>query len=406
MFEDISNANAQAIYKIVVNGTDITSKVNSRLINMTITDNRGIEADSVSLELSDHDGLLDIPPKDAVVEVWIGWSTTGLVYKGKYLVKERMHTGTPDKLSIRATSADLKASLKRKREGSFHDKTIGEIISSIAARNGLNAVMQERLANIKLAHIDQNESDANLMTRIADEHDAIATVKNATLLFMAKGKSETVSGQSLPEIEITRRQGDRHYFSDTTEGDDISGVTCYYYDLRKSLKQHVIVGNSSLNVKEIRHIFRDRETALHKAQSEYNYIKRKATSFSYSFSRGRPELIPEMTFKFSGLKSPIDDIVWLGTRVVHKLDGSGGFNTDILLEIMMPDADDVSQLIDNERGDYTGIVAYYGSAKSPEKVTQGDQSNPKRLTYLYKNKITASKAAEREFKRLQNEKST
>lgn len=83
------------------------------------------------------------------------------------------------------------------------------------------------------------------------------------------------------------------------------------------------VGNSTQNVKEIRHVLRDRETALHKAYAEYNNIKRKATSFSYTFSRGRPELIPEMTFKFSGLKSPIDDIVWLGTRVTHKLDGSG-----------------------------------------------------------------------------------
>lgn len=73
---------------------------------------------------------------------------------------------------------------------------------------------------------------------------------------------------------------------------------------------------------------------------------------------------------------------------------------------MMPDADDVSQLIEDERGDYTGIVVYYGTAKSPEKLTQGDQSNPKRLTYLYKNKITATKAAEREFKRLQDEKGT
>ncbi|MBK0062609.1 MULTISPECIES: contractile injection system protein, VgrG/Pvc8 family [unclassified Acinetobacter] len=405
MLDDITTANAHAIYKVVVNGQDITAKINSRLISMTIADNRGIEADSVLMNLSDHDGLLDIPPKGAEIEVWIGWSSTGLLYKGKYFIKEREHSGTPDVLSLRATSADLKASLKRKREDSFHDKTIGEIISSIAARNGLDAIIQDKLASIKLAFIEQNESDANLMTRIADEHDAIATVKNGTLLFLAKGKAETVTGQSLPEIEITRQQGDRHRFSDTSEGDDISGVTCYYYDLKLPLKQQVTIGNSSLNVREIRHPFRDRETALHKAQSEYNHIKRKATSFSYSFSRGRPELIPEMTFKFTGLKSPIDDIVWLGTQVTHRLDGSGGFTTDVTLEVMLPDADDISQLIENERGDYTGIIAYYGSPKSPNKVTQGDQSNPKRLTYLYKTKITATKAAEREFKRLQDENS-
>ena len=47
----VSNVNAQAIYKLVVNGTDITTKINSRLNNMTVTDNRGIEADSVLIEL-------------------------------------------------------------------------------------------------------------------------------------------------------------------------------------------------------------------------------------------------------------------------------------------------------------------------------------------------------------------
>jgi phage protein D len=30
---------------------------------MQITDNRGIESDSIEIELSDHDGLVEIPPK-------------------------------------------------------------------------------------------------------------------------------------------------------------------------------------------------------------------------------------------------------------------------------------------------------------------------------------------------------
>jgi phage protein D len=39
--------------------------------------------------------------------------------------------------------------------------------------------VNEDLGAVLLPHIDQNESDANLITRIADEHDAIATVKMA-----------------------------------------------------------------------------------------------------------------------------------------------------------------------------------------------------------------------------------
>jgi phage protein D len=52
-----------AIYRLLVNGTDIGTIVQDRLIRMQITDNRGIESDSIEIELSDHDGLVEIPPK-------------------------------------------------------------------------------------------------------------------------------------------------------------------------------------------------------------------------------------------------------------------------------------------------------------------------------------------------------
>lgn len=54
----------RAIYLITVDGIDITRYVRNRLISLTITDHRGLVADSLDLELSDTDGLLDIPPSE------------------------------------------------------------------------------------------------------------------------------------------------------------------------------------------------------------------------------------------------------------------------------------------------------------------------------------------------------
>jgi hypothetical protein len=62
--------------------------------------------------------------------------------------------------------------------------------------------------------------------------------------------------------------------------------------------------------------------------------------------------MPYIIWRFKPL---IDEIVWLGTRVVHDLDGSGGYTTDCEAEVYLPDADDLSELIDDERGGYTGI---------------------------------------------------
>ena len=393
-----------AFYKIIVNGVNIGDLVQTRLMRLSITDNRGIEADTVEIELSDHDHALGIPPKGAEIQVWIGWSNEGLIYKGKYIVKEREHSGTPDVLTIRAAAADLKATFKKKKERSFDGKTIADIVNTVASEQNLKAIIHEELGQITLAHIDQNESDANLITRIADEHDAIATVKNGYLLFMPKGEGKTISGQDLPTFYITRHMGDSHRWADTDGADEVSGVTVFYYDNDKAERQKVTVGMSDENTRELRNIQRDEKSAKRVAQSEFNRIKSKSATFSYKLAYGKPDLIPEMQVQFMGLKSEIDDIVWLGSRVVHILSADSGFVTDVELEVYLPDADDLSELIDEYSGSYTGILAYYKDGKNTGKVTQGDQTTPKRLTYLYKNKQTATTAAVREDKAMQAEK--
>lgn len=400
----ISNVSGQlddnyphAIFKILVNGLDISEKIQTRLIRLNITDNRGIESDSVEIELSDHDGTLMIPPKGAELDVSIGWSNQGLVYKGKYKVKEREYSGVPDVLTIRGEAADLKATFKKKKERSFDNKTIADIINTVATEHQLKAMINDQLGQITLAHIDQNESDANLITRIADEHDAIATVKNGHLLFMPKGEGKTITGLDLPMFFITRAMGDSHRWADTDGADEVSGVTVYYYDNDKAKRQKVTVGMSDENTRELRNIQRDEKSAKRIAQAEYNRIKSKSATFSYKLAYGKPELIPEMQMQFIGLKSEIDDIVWLGTRVVHTLSSDSGYTTDLELEVYLPDSDDLSELIDEDSGSYTGILAYYQDGKNTGKVTQGDQTRPMRLTYLYKNKQTATSAALRKY---------
>ncbi|MGH8404008.1 MAG: phage late control D family protein, partial [Pseudomonas sp.] len=64
-------------FRVNVDGNDIAQLISPRLMSLELTDNRGIEADQLSITLSDHDGLLSIPPKGAVVRLWLGWSDTG-----------------------------------------------------------------------------------------------------------------------------------------------------------------------------------------------------------------------------------------------------------------------------------------------------------------------------------------
>ncbi|MBM9968370.1 phage late control D family protein, partial [Pseudomonas aeruginosa] len=89
------------VFRLTVDGNDIAQLISPRLIALDLTDNRGLEADQLSVTLSDHDGLLAIPPRGAVLHLWLGWSDSGLVDKGTYTVDETEHSGAPDVLSIR-----------------------------------------------------------------------------------------------------------------------------------------------------------------------------------------------------------------------------------------------------------------------------------------------------------------
>ncbi len=53
----------QPLCLLIVDGKDITHAIEKRLININLTDNRGMEADALDISLSDHDGALTIPPR-------------------------------------------------------------------------------------------------------------------------------------------------------------------------------------------------------------------------------------------------------------------------------------------------------------------------------------------------------
>lgn len=391
-----------ALYRLSVDGVDIAQRIAQRLISLQLTDNRGLEADQLDIALSDHDGLLAIPPRGAVLRLWLGWSDSGLVDKGSYTVDETEHSGAPDVLTLRARSADLRKQLRIKREGSYSDTTLGEVITRIAQRNDLVPVISEALASQPVLHLDQaNESDANLLTRLGEDFDAVATVKAGRLLFLGGNGGHTVGGATLPHITLTRADGDQHRYLQA-DRDAYDGVRAYYYDINSARKQEAIAGGGD-NLKDLRHSYGDQASALRAARSEWNRLQRGSATLSYDLARGRPDLIPELTYSLQGIKAEIDAIVWHGGNVQHSLTADAGYTTSLELESKLPE-DLVDALYEEDDGHYTGVLAYYRDEKTgtEKTLTTGDQERPKRLRYLYANRGTAKRAVEREWKHLEN----
>ena len=309
-------------YRLVVNGQDITPKINGRLVNLTLTDERGDKADQLDVTLSDYDGRMPIPPRSAKIAVWIGWDEQ-LTYKGLFTLDEATHSGPPDVVTLRARSADFISPLKQKRQQSWHQKTLGDILATIAGRSGLSAVVHPSLAGQLVEHIDQtDESDHNLLLRLGHRWDAMHAIKNGKLLFAPAGDGKTASGAALPGTTLIRKQGDTHQFTATDRPNNYTGVQAHWHDVNTG-QQMTETAGSGATAKVLRHPYPTRAEAVAAAAAEWRALNRALSKLTIHLAKGDAGLLPEIPVTVAGYKPEIDGTDWVMERVVHSLNDSG-----------------------------------------------------------------------------------
>ncbi|MBD2793467.1 phage late control D family protein [Xenorhabdus sp. 42] len=355
----ITGSTNTPVYVLSAGDTHINVRIQNRLMSLNLTDNRGFEADQLDIELDDSDGLLSLPPRGTTLSLHLGWQGEALVHKGTFVVDEIEYSSAPDKINIRARSADFRATLNTSRELSYHQKTLSDIVHTVAVRNNLKPEIDKTLAGIRLNHIDQtNESDGSFLTRLAKQEGATTTVKNGYLLFMRQGQNKTVSGTPLPVVSITHQSGDGYRFS-LADRSAYTGVSASWLNTREPKKKETVtvkrkrrknnpkqkeekqgeylVGSEG-NVLVLKHTYAYKSNAERAAKAEWEKIQRGVASFSLQLAKGRPELLPEMKVRVSGFKPEIDQADWTLVTVTHTLNDSGLTST-LELEVKISDTD-------------------------------------------------------------------
>ncbi|ACD60041.1 phage late control D family protein [Xanthomonas oryzae] len=318
-------------WRVVLDGIDLTERIAPRLRDLTLTECRGGDADQLDLSIHDHDGKMALPKRGVRLAVALGWKATGLVDKGTFLVDEVEYSGAPDIITVRARSADLTAGMRTRRERSWHDTTLGTVLNALAGEHRLTPRVAEAFARTKLPHLDQaNESDMNLLTRLGQRFDAVASVKAGALLFAPIGAGTTATGKPLATVTLTRRDGDQHRYS-VADREAYTGVRAYWTDKGKARRQSVLVGTDD-NAKRLSESYADEATARQHARAELERIKRGLAKLDYTLAIGRADLFPEQRLTMSGFKPEIDRQSWLIAKVTHTINGSIGFTTALELE--------------------------------------------------------------------------
>lgn len=323
-------------FAIKADGTDVTSRLQERLIKLRLTDKPGMEADQLEVVFSDHDGALALPRIGATLKVSVGWRGSPLTEKGAYKVDEVVHSGAPDTITVRARSAAFSGSLKEQREQSYTDHTLGDILKIIAERQKLIPSVEAGLASISVPHIDQtNESDANFLTRLGQDYDAIATIKDGRLLFIPVGHPLTVGGRLLTTARIDRGDGDGHRYTQANRDGSVTGVKAKWRDLEESRTRHALAGDERHDgsVKTLKRDFPTEAEALAAARAELNRLNRARREIRLSLAIGRPNIIANRSLSLSGFRLEIDSLSWLAKDVTHNI-ADGGFTTEVTAQVL------------------------------------------------------------------------
>lgn len=318
------------LIQITADSKPLAAVIMARLMTLSITDNKKGDADELSITLDDHDGLLELPKRGVVLQCWLGYTDVGTQDMGTFTVDSVNWDGTPDIITIKAKSADMKGSLKSARSQSYHDKKLGDIAREVATRHELELAMTDYLQTIEVGHIDQtDESDLHLLTRLCWQFGAVVNVKHGKLLIFQPYENKTVSGQPLTLTTLNRTKGDSFSFSIEDRQGDVDNVQASYHDPKQAKKVTVDTNTGGKKAKKLKGNFKDEKTATAAANAEKKRIEGEQGKFSINCAFGYPAISTESPIELQGFKAEIDSLKWTVDKATHSYSKSQGLTTQL-----------------------------------------------------------------------------
>ena len=275
-----------SITQIWLDGRDISSRFDGRVLYGQIVEEDGDKADQLTLEISNHDGAIAKPQRGAIVEVMLGYDDVGVEKVGSYKVQTVVKIGEAAAFEISGEAADFAKSLKQQKSRSWtKGKTYGDIFNQLAGDNGLTPAVSGEIARIRIDKIvaQTQESDIHLATRLARKLDAICKVAEGRLVVVPRGKGETASGAAMEAIVITPQDLEGDFRIADKDRPKRGKVKAVYYDRQKAERREIEEGEGDDPAYTLPQIFGDEEEAKKAAAARKREFKRAEKAFSGTF---------------------------------------------------------------------------------------------------------------------------
>lgn len=339
-------------FKLVANSNDITATIQERFVSLHLIEETGGISDTLEIELddTDPDQPIAVPPTGAQLEVSLGYDGN-VTSMGLFIADEIEMTGWPARMIIRARAAPYTQTpegmedLQTQKTRSWsRGTTIGAMVQKMASEHGMKPAISPNLASIELPQTDQtDESDINLLLRLAKRYDAVAKPAGGNLIFAQRGTGQTVSGVALPTITIQPSDLDSFRAMKTVREAPGTVVTSWY-DIKNGQRHEVGVGSGS-PVKRIRGGYPDQATAVAAAKAEQARRARKQNRLSCTM-QGTPTLTAECILSLEGFRDGVAG-TWLVSHIEHSLAKDRGYTCAV--ECDRPNSDPgVAQALDGD----------------------------------------------------------
>ena len=331
-------------YRVTAEGRDITRVLARYLVDITLTDYGGATARSDELKITLLSERLPLPTKGARLRVALGFNGN-LVDKGWFVVCGVSSSGPPRRIEIYATAAPMNAEKQsgdvlNQKTRSWDNLTLGDLVKTVATENGLKARVAEKLAGIRITHVDQvAESDASLLSRLARTYNAVSKPAGGYWLFLEQGAGTTVSGAPLKTVTLTPSMVSSWNYQEGERGSSTGEkkkekITVRYFDMADGRTKTATVEHDGSSVTSP-YTQPEKETAEQQAKSKKTQAQRNSRKMTLT-GPCRPSYVA-MTAESGVVTSGFgkrEDRRWLVESLAFSLSSSGfTFTFNLVAEI-------------------------------------------------------------------------
>jgi hypothetical protein len=318
---------AHPVFKVVMNGQEVTAVLTPFLLSVSYTDFVEGEADVLDIRVEDSDGRFRgawCPAKGQTLELEFGYEGEPLQKAGLFEIDEIELEGPPDVVVIRAIAAGVEDHQKTPENKAYDNTTLAAIAQQVARRRKLKLI--GKIEPIKITRVTQiYESDLTFMHRVADEYGYAFSVKGKEMIFIKRAELRS----SKPILTLDRTDLTRYHIRDKIMAIAESSETSYHNPKSKRLHRYKVQDTSRATSEyEVKSNARAESEAQAKAKAKAALEKANEDATQLELTVfGNPKLVAGINFELTGMGR--FGGVYHVVKSRHDIERSGGYRTEI-----------------------------------------------------------------------------